>query len=111
MTEEHLPEQVPVVDWMCRHIVKRHLTTPALVALEMSRPLNFIGSQAMHFLRPVVAAVVSTHGYEGYKQLATFLEQRGSIEYICRRLEAMEAEKKRLEEELKNLPGGPPPRF
>ena len=34
-----------------------------------------------------------------------------AIEAENRRLEAMEAEKKRLEEELKNLPGGPPPRF
>lgn len=38
-------------------------------------------------------------------------QENRAIEAENRRLEEMEAEKKRLEQELKDLPGGPPPRF
>ncbi|MCL4209520.1 MAG: hypothetical protein HRU76_11520 [Phycisphaeraceae bacterium] len=77
-----------VVDKVCAQIVKRHLTTPSLIFLEMSRPLNYIGSQTMHFFAPFVWAVTDPRGFETF---AGFLERRGSIEYICRRIEAMEA--------------------
>jgi hypothetical protein len=50
------------------------------MALEMSRPLNFVGSQAMHFLTPFLSVFTNT---QGYQQLAEFLEQRGSIDTIC----------------------------
>ena len=81
--------QRAIVERVCVQIVKRHLTTPAIAFLEMSRPLNFIGAQTMHFFHPFVAAVAST---EGYRRFAEFLEQRGSIDFICRRIEALEAE-------------------
>ena len=55
--------------------------------LEMSRPLNYVGAQAMHFLTPVVSAVTDTKGYE---QFAMFLEKRGSIAYMCARIEALQ---------------------
>lgn len=77
-----------VVDKVCAQIVKRHLTTPSLIFLEMSRPLNYIGSQTMHFFAPFVWAVTDPRGFETF---AGFLERRGSIEYICRRIEALEA--------------------
>ncbi len=89
---EPTPEQAKVVEWLCGQIVKRHLTTPALAALEMSRPLNYIGSQTLHFFQPFVSAIQSKHGHEGYCQFATYLEKRGSIEYICHRIEELEDE-------------------
>ena len=89
---EPTPEQAEVVEWLCKQIVKRHLTTPALAALEMSRPLNYIGSQTLHFFQPFVSAIQSKHGHEGYCQFATYLEKRGSIEYICHRIEELEDE-------------------
>ncbi len=81
--------QAAVVDRACRDIVKRHLTTPALVFLETLRPLNYIGSQAMHFFQPIVSAVLRG---EGYRHFTEFLEQRGSVDYICRRIEELEEE-------------------
>lgn len=73
-----------IVDRVCRSIVKRGMTTPALMALEMSRPLNFVASQAMHIVRPAAELVLDT---QAFTQFATFLEQRGSIEYLCERLQ------------------------
>lgn len=86
---EPTPEQQPAVEKVCREIVRRHMTTPALVFLEMSRPLNYVGSQALHFFQPVISVLTDS---AGPKHFAEFLERRGSIEYICRRIEDLEAE-------------------
>ncbi|MEM7230345.1 MAG: hypothetical protein AAF432_16185 [Planctomycetota bacterium] len=88
---EPTTEQSEIIDWMCRQVVKRHLSTPALVALEVSRPLNYVGSQTMHALGPIMWAVLRQRGYAAYQNIAKFLEHRGSIEYIVRRMEEMEA--------------------
>jgi hypothetical protein len=92
-------DQQEAVDWFCRQVAKRHLTTPGLITLEMSRPLNFIASQAMHFFAPGVWAVTQPRTYEQYKRFAEFLEHRGAIEYLERRIEHFEAEFERLEHE------------
>jgi len=75
---------VEIVDKVAKAVVRRKMTTPALMALEMGRPLNFVASQAIHFFRPIISVVLDT---EAIKEFATFLEQRGSVEYLCRRLE------------------------
>ena len=82
-------EQRTVIEFLCREIVRRHLTAPAIMLLEMSRPLNFIGSQALHFFSPLISALTDS---ADHKHLATFLERRGSIEYICQRVEELEQE-------------------
>jgi len=81
--------QQAVVHEVCRAIVRRRMTTPALMFLEMTRPLNYLAAQTMHFLAPVLTAVVDR---EGYRQFAEFLEHRGSVDYLCRQIEALEAE-------------------
>ena len=88
------PEQGQAADAVCRQIVKRHLTTPAILFLEMSRPLNYLGSQVLHFFAPLLS-VLSQSG--GHRHFAAFLEQRGSIDYLCRRIEELEAEAARHE--------------
>ncbi len=94
---EPTDEQREAVDAVCRQIVKRHLTTPCLVFLEMARPLNYLGSQALHFFAPVLSVLTSR---QGHRHFAAFLEHRGSIDYLCRRIEELEAdavEKRRAE--------------
>lgn len=78
-----------VADKVAREIARRRLTTPALVFLEMSRPLNFVAAQALHFLQPIAAIVLDTGGY---KVFADFLERRGSVDFLCRRIEHFEQE-------------------
>lgn len=91
--------QKTAVDILCNEIIRRHLATPSLLSLEMLRPLNFLASQAMHFFTPFLSVFVNTGDYE---QFVKFLEQRGSIEYICRRIEHLEAERENLKCKLKN---------
>jgi hypothetical protein len=80
------PVQQAVVERICKEVVRRRLVTPALLMLEMSRPLNYVSAQFLHFLQPMVS--LSMNAGE-YKEFTEFLEQRGSIEYISRRLEAL----------------------
>ena len=77
-----------LVEKLCREVVRRGLTTPALLMLEMGRPLNYVSAQFLHFIQPFATIILDT---DGYQQLTQFLEQRGSIDYVCRRLEAAEA--------------------
>jgi hypothetical protein len=78
---KHLAE---IVEKVAKAVARRRMTTPALMALEMGRPLNFVAAQAIHFFRPIISVVLDTRDI---KEFATFLEQRGSVEYLCRRLE------------------------
>ena len=89
---EPTPEQQVPVDWLAKQVTKRHLTTPGLLAIEMCRPMNWLISQGMVFTEPAVWAVAPKKFHEHYKNLASFTEQRGSFEYLCRRIEHFEAE-------------------
>jgi hypothetical protein len=85
------PEQREIVDRLCAEVVRRRLATPALMGLEMSRPFNGVSAATMHLFQPVIAAVMNTASYE---QFARFLEHRGSIDYLCRRIQHFESEAK-----------------
>ena len=77
------------------------------------KQLAFVYEKQKNFSEAIVAynrAGDSAGAQRAANNKATEQENR-AIDAENRRLEEMEAEKKRLEEELKNLPGGPPPRF
>lgn len=97
-------EQKEIVDRLCRWMVRKHLTTPGLIMLEISRPLNYIGAHVMHFFRPAVSALLDTREYHAF---ALFLEHRGAVDYICRRMEQLEAEMTREEESRESAPQQP----
>lgn len=79
--------QRQLVDRLCREVVRRRMSTPAQMLLEMSRPLNYVSAQVMHFFQPFVTVLADATAYDG---LSAFLEQRGSMEYISQRLQAIE---------------------
>jgi hypothetical protein len=79
--------QCAVLEKLCTEVVRRRLTTPALFMLEMSRPLNYVSAQLLRFIEPIATVIANKNEYE---HLTLFLEQRGSIDYICGRLEALE---------------------
>jgi hypothetical protein len=77
------------VDIVVNEVGRRGLVTPALLFLEASRGLNVIGAAMMHFFAPFATVLIHPERYQAF---AGFLERRGSIEYICRRLEAYREE-------------------
>ncbi|RME71177.1 MAG: hypothetical protein D6776_10580 [Planctomycetota bacterium] len=67
----------------------------AILFLESVKPLGFLGSQALVFLRPFATLVVRSP--QDYDRLTRLLERRDGIEALLRRLEAPAA--RREEEE------------
>ena len=86
-TAEPTDRQRVIVDRLCQEIIRRRLTTPALMALEMSQPLNFVAAQSMHFLSPFLSAITDA---QGCRSFAEFLERRGAIDYITRHIAELE---------------------
>jgi len=85
---EPSPEDRAVLDRVVDEVVRRRMAAPALAFLEMSRPLNTIGSAAIHFLTPMASVLANPLTL---KVFAEFLERRGSVECLCRLIEEAEA--------------------
>jgi hypothetical protein len=77
----------PIVDRVCREVVRRRMTVPAIAFLEMSRPLNFVAANAIHFFSPLLSVLVTG---DEHRRFAEFLERRGSIDHLCRRIEELD---------------------
>ena len=82
------PATEETIDRICREVVRRKMVVPAMMLLEISRPLNYLGSQALHFFQPFASVLVDPRSWERF---AAFLEQRGSVEFLIRRLEDIDA--------------------
>lgn len=80
-------EEKKVIELIARGIIVRRLSVPAVVFLESVKPLNFIGSQAMVFLRPIISAIFPTKTYNTIEKI---LEKRQGIEYLLERIENIE---------------------
>lgn len=51
-------EEQAVVDQVAQGVVRRGMSTPAIMLLESVRPLHFVGSQALAFFEPLASAVL-----------------------------------------------------
>jgi hypothetical protein len=79
-------EERTLLDELAEGLAKRRLASAALMFAESVKPLGFIGSQMLHFFRPIVSVLWSNPAR--YDQVTRILERRGSLELLCRRLEA-----------------------
>lgn len=83
-------EDVHLMERIAEVIVKRRMTAPATMFLESLGPLNFLGSQALHFLTPILDCALSTKEAE---QVARLLERRDTATRLIAILEAKAAPK------------------
>ena len=81
---EPTPREAAAAEKVCREVVRRRMTVPAVMLLEMSRPLNYLGAQALHFFQPFGTVLIEPGAWETF---ANFLERRGSVEYLARLIE------------------------
>jgi hypothetical protein len=70
------PEDLGLLERMADAVVKRGMTAPATIFLESLGPMNFLGSQALYFLTPIVEWAFNTKEVE---QVARLLERRDTI--------------------------------
>lgn len=85
-------EEIALVDRLAGLVVRRQMAVPAVMFLESVRPLNFLGSQAMEFFKPIIGLMWSTTEYE---QIALILERRKSIDLIIERIEKADEKAKK----------------
>ena len=84
-------EELAILDALAAKIVRLGMATPAILFLESSSPLNFIGSQALAFFEPIVRGVFTT--WDGYSRFYKMMERRGSVEALIDRIGIKEQEK------------------
>ena len=68
-------------------ICRRGLAAPAIFFIESVRPLNFIGSQMLHALTPLLSLLADPARIEA---LAASLENREMMERLLRKIEERE---------------------
>jgi hypothetical protein len=80
-------EDLTLLEKIADGVVRRKMTTPALLFLESVKPLNFLGSQVLHFFYPIASLICNIKEIE---RLATILEKRESISIIMEMIEKKE---------------------
>jgi hypothetical protein len=74
---DELPEEDRVLlERVADAIVKRGMAAPATVFLESMGPMNFLGSQALHFVSPIIECALNAKEVD---QVARLLERRDTI--------------------------------
>ena len=82
-------EQRELLEKIAMQVVKRRLTAPAILFLEMCKPLNFLGSQVLIALNPFVQAVFNTAEYQKF---ALIIEKDANVELLIRLMEEFDGE-------------------
>ncbi len=79
-------------------VVRMGLAIPAVFFLESSKPLSFIGSQALVFFEPFVKAFLNLRSYDRF---ATLMEERKNVERLIRLIETIEDDRAKAEGDAK----------
>ena len=84
---EDIPEseQRALLEKVATWIVRRGLTTPAILFLETSKPLNFLGSQLLIGFSPFIQAIFKG---DEYQKFALILEKDANVELLIELIEA-----------------------
>lgn len=81
-------EDVQLLERIAEVIVNRRMAAPAMMFLESMGPMNFLGSQALHFLTPILDCAFNTKEVE---QVARLLERRDTVTRLITIIEAKSA--------------------
>lgn len=83
---EPTPAQLELIDKVLRWAIARQMTLPLQMALDSSVPLGSLAGQSIPVLQPWLGlALTETQ----IRELGRFLEHRGAIEYLSRRLDIL----------------------
>ncbi len=97
--DELLPElterEKGALSKLARLIVSMGLTTPAIILLESSKPIGFLGSQFFLFFEPLVRIIPGT---ASISRIRSGLGKREGIEYILQEIEKEDSSRRRKSE-------------
>jgi len=81
-------EEQALLEKVAAAIVNRQMAGPAVLFLESAGPMNFLSSQALHFLTPILDLACDAREIE---QAACLLERRDAIPRLIELIEAKSA--------------------
>ena len=81
-------EDLALLERVADAVVKRGMAAPATVFLESLGPMNFLGSQALYFLTPIIEWAFHAKEVE---QVARLLERRDTISRLISLIETKSA--------------------
>nr|MBI3613780.1 hypothetical protein [Nitrospirota bacterium] len=81
-------EETTLLEKVATTIVSRRMSGPALLFLESAGPMNFLGSQALHFLAPILDLACDAREVE---LAAHLLERRDAISRLIAMIDALDA--------------------
>ena len=81
-------EDLALLERIANAVVKRGMVAPATMFLESLGPMNFLGSQALYFLTPIVEWAFNAREVE---QVAQLLERRDTISRLLTLMETESA--------------------
>ena len=78
-------DDVALMERIADVLVRRGMSAPATMFLDSMGPMNFLGSQALHFLAPIIDCAFNAKEVE---QVARLLERRETISQLIAVIEA-----------------------
>ena len=81
-------EDMQLLERIAEVVVKRGMAAPATIFLESIGPMNFLGSQALHFITPIIDCAFNVKEVE---QVARLLERRDTVSRLIAIIEAKSA--------------------
>ncbi len=82
-------ERDSLIDKIASAVIARRMETPAILFLEMHKPLSYIASQGLVVSSPFVAPLV---GFDNVQRAVKLLEDRENVERLIRHIEEMAQE-------------------
>jgi hypothetical protein len=77
-------EDTALLERVAAAVVEREMAVPAVVFLESVGPMNFLGSQALHFFTPILEVVFPQRDVE---RVALLLERRDTLSRLAALIE------------------------
>lgn len=90
-----------LIEKSAKAIASRRMASPAILAIESLRPLNFLGSQILYFLAPFAQVIFNPKEYE---EFAAMIEKDEYIHLLLKRIDELDIEyfsQERLQAKLK----------
>ena len=88
-----------LINKIAQKVVDYRLAPIAIVFLESSKPLTFLGNQFLIFMQPFYRAIFS---YREYEEITAMLEDRDNVEALICEIERLEEERHERKRAEKN---------
>jgi len=82
---ESTEEEQRLIERIAEAVVSRGMAAPAVLFLDSMGPMNFLGSQALHFLTPILDCAFDTGDLD---RIARLLERRNAVTRLAAAIEA-----------------------